>query len=206
MSYLVAVVPVKDLRGTKSRLAPVLDPCARAGLTLYMMRRVVRSLMEAEVDEVCVVSPDRIVLEEARELGATALQQQSRGLNPALEEGRGLALEKGASSLLVVPADLPLIEEGDLRAFLEGAGGSSVAVAPDGAGVGTNALLLSPPDAAPFLFGAGSFEKHVEAARERGLEVEVFEVPRLAFDLDTAEDLALLAPPKAARLPDGECP
>ncbi|MDQ3507197.1 MAG: 2-phospho-L-lactate guanylyltransferase [Actinomycetota bacterium] len=191
-----AVVPVKDLRGTKSRLAPILDPCARAGLTLYMMRRVVKRLIEAEVDEVrvvdevCVVSPDGVVLEEAKEIGATPLFQRSEGLNPALEEGRDFALGKGASSLLVVPADLPLVEGEDILAFLESAKGSSVAIAPDGAGTGTNALLLSPPDAIPFLFGPGSFERHAAAARERGLPTEVFGIPRLAFDLDTAEDFA----------------
>ena len=52
-----AVVPVKDLWGTKSRLAPILDPGARAGLTLYMMGRVVRAIAEAGVEDVCVVSP-----------------------------------------------------------------------------------------------------------------------------------------------------
>src|SRR5215217_6210244 len=111
-----AVVPVKDLRGTKSRLAPILDPGARAGLTLYMMGRVVRAIAEAGVEDVCVVSPDRMVLEEAKRRGATPLVQDSRGLNPALEEGRRRALGLGASTLLVLPADLPLLDAGDLRA------------------------------------------------------------------------------------------
>lgn len=207
-----AVVPVKDLRGTKSRLAPILDPCARAGLTLYMMRRVVKRLFEAEVDEVrvvdevCVVSPDPIVLEEAKELGATPLLQRSEGLNPALEEGREAALERGASSLLILPADLPLVEAEDVLALLESAKGSSVAIVPDGAGTGTNALLLSPPDALPFLFGSGSFEKHVEAAQERNLDTKVCEIPRLAFDLDTAEDFARFDGPRTAEMHCGENP
>lgn len=201
-----AVVPVKDLRGTKSRLAPILDPCARAGLTLYMMRRVVKRLIEAEVDEVCVVSPDAVVLEEAKEAGATPLLQRSEGLNPALEEAREVALERGASSLLVIPADLPLVEEGDLRELLGERHASSVLISPDGARDGTNALLLSPPDAAPFSFGTGSFERHVEAARERGLDARVCEIPRLAFDLDTAEDFARLEGTKAASIPRGESP
>ena len=56
-----AVVPVKDLRGTKSRLAPILDPGARAGLTMYMMGRVVRAILESGIEDVCVVSPSRRV-------------------------------------------------------------------------------------------------------------------------------------------------
>ncbi len=184
------VVPVKDLRGTKSRLAPVLDPAARAGLTLYMMGRVVSRALEAGVDAVGVVSPDPIVLDEALKKGAVPLVQESRGLNPALEEGRSWATKSGASALLVLPADLPLIEAEDVRAVLAGAGGAPVVISPDGARSGTNALLLRPPDALPFLFGPDSFEAHLRAARDRDAEARVCENGHLSFDLDTAGDLA----------------
>ncbi len=195
---LSAVVPVKDLQGTKSRLAPILDPGARAGLTLYMMGRVVGALKEAGIRDVCVVSPDRIVLHEAQKRGATPLAQESRGLNPALEEGRRRALDGGASTLLVLPADLPLLDAEDVCAVLEASGGHSVVISPDGARSGTNALLTRPPDALPFAFGPDSFEAHLGAARKRGLEVRVCERPHLAFDLDTAGDFARLKQTGAA--------
>jgi 2-phospho-L-lactate guanylyltransferase len=67
-----------------------------------------------------------------------------------------------------------------------------VTISPDGVHAGTNALLLRPPDALPFAFGPGSYEAHLRAARERGLDVRVCERPHLAFDLDTAEDLGRL--------------
>jgi 2-phospho-L-lactate guanylyltransferase len=195
-----AVVPVKDLLGTKSRLEPILNPGARAGLTLYMMGRVVSALKEAGVENVCVVSPDRVVLGEARERGAEPLLQESLGLNPALEEGRRWAVDRGASSLLVLPADLPLLDAGDVGAVLEGAGKEgSVVISPDGFHAGTNALLLRPPDALPFAFGPGSYEAHLRSARERGLEVRVRERPHLSFDLDTVEDLARLDESEAPR-------
>ncbi len=188
-----AVVPVKDLRGTKSRLEPVMDPLARAGLTLYMMGRVVRALLDAGVGGVCVVSPDGIVLEEAQGRGATPLVQKSRGLNPALDEGRAWAVEQGAAALLVMPADLPLLDPEDVRALLGAAGDPpSVTISPDGVRSGTNALLMRPPDAMPFAFGIGSFEAHLSAAHERGLDVTICERSHLAFDLDTAGDLAQL--------------
>ena len=190
---VVAVVPVKDLWGTKSRLKPILNPGARAGLTLYMMGRVVSALKEAGVENVCVVSPDPIVLDDAKERAAAPLLQESRGLNPALEEGRSWAMARGAAALLVLPADLPLLEAQDVMAVLgEVSGEASLVISPDGAHAGTNALLLRPPDALPFDFGPGSYEAHLRAARERGLEVRVCERPHLAFDLDTVEDLARL--------------
>jgi 2-phospho-L-lactate guanylyltransferase len=186
-----AVVPVKDLWGTKSRLSPILNPGARAGLTLYMMGRVISALLEAGIEEVCVVSPDPIVLDTASERGATPLSQESRGLNPALDEGCRWAMGKGASSLLVLPADLPLLEPTDVRAVVdEMKEGPSVVISPDAAREGTNALLLRPPDALPFAFGEGSYDAHLRGAVEGGLPVEVCERPHLAFDLDTGEDLA----------------
>jgi 2-phospho-L-lactate guanylyltransferase len=198
-SGVSVVVPVKDLQGTKSRLAPILDPGARAGLTLYMMGRVVAAIKEVGVEDVCVVSPDRIVLGEAQRRGVTPLLQASRGLNPALEEGRRRAIELGASTLLVFPADLPLLDAEDVRAVLEASEGTSVVISPDGARSGTNALLTRPPDALPFAFGPDSFEAHLQAARGRGLDVKVCERSHLAFDLDTAEDLAHLKKSGAAR-------
>jgi 2-phospho-L-lactate guanylyltransferase len=188
-----AVVPVKDLWGTKSRLKPILNPGARAGLTIYMMGRVVSAIRGAGVVNVCVVSPDPIVLDQARERGATPLLQESRGLNPALEEGRRWGMERRGTSLLVLPADLPLLDTEDVRAVLDGIGEEgSIVISPDGTHSGTNALLLHPPDVLPFAFGAGSYEAHLRAARERGLAIRVCERPHLAFDLDTTEDLARL--------------
>ena len=136
---------------------------------------------------------------EAQRRGATPLVQQSRGLNPALEEGRRRALDLGASTLLVFPADLPLLDAEDVRAVLEAAEGHSVVISPDGAHSGTNALLMRPPDALPFAFGPDSFEAHLQAARGRGLDVKVCERSHLAFDLDTAGDLARFKKSGAAR-------
>lgn len=194
---LFAVVPVKELRKAKSRLGAALDVRERAGITLRSMSRVVSALHEVGVESVCVVSPDERVLQAASIDGAEALPQSSRGLNPALEEAREWALSRGASSLLVVPADLPLLETRDVREVV--AADARVVVAPDRGRGGTNALLLRPPDALPFSFGPDSFERYLRLARERGLDVEVIERPNIAFDLDTTEDLALLREPGVSR-------
>lgn len=190
MMDISAVVPVKDLLATKSRLTPVLDPAGRAGLTIYMMCRVINALQEANIQSVCVVSPDRLVLQKAGERGASTLLQQGRGLNPALEEGRRWAVERGASALLIFPADLPLLEAEDVRSVISGCREApSGVISPDSNRTGTNALMLRPPDAIPFSFGAGSFEAHRRAARDGDVSLEVVERTHLSFDLDTGEDL-----------------
>lgn len=190
---LCAVVPVKALWEAKSRLGSALGPEERAELTLRMMEGVVSALREAGVENVCVVSPDCSVLEAAEGCGAAPLLQESRGLNPALEEARRWSLGQGASGLLVLPADLPLLRARDVREILELAEGSEVVISPDETRSGTNALLMQPPDAIPFAFGPGSFEAHLRLSRERGLSVALCERESLASDLDTTEDLARLA-------------
>lgn len=203
LSATFAAVPVKDLLGTKSRLAPLLDPGSRAGLTLYMMKRVVRAMLCAGIPSanLCVVSPDRLVLDTAAEAGAVPRLQRTRGLNPALEEAREWAGARGADSILVLPADLPLLRAEDVRSLLATGEGSPVALAPDAGETGTNALLLRPPDAIPFLFGFGSRQTHLQAARRRGLEARECRLPNLSFDIDTVEDLSKLEGPEELRLP-----
>src|SRR5215207_6505410 len=173
---LFAVVPVKHLVGTKSRLKPILNAPGRAGLTIYMMKNVLTALQEASVERACVVSPDPTVLCLAEEAGANPLLQESRGLNPALEEAREWAVAEGASALLVFPADLPLLQAPDVEAVLEAAEEVEeplAVVSPDATGAGTNALLLRPPDDLPFTFGPNSFDAHLNVAQERGFATRV---------------------------------
>ncbi len=63
---------------------------------------------------------------------------------------------------------------------------------PDRHGTGTNALLLSPPNAIAPAFGPGSFERHRRLALAAGLRVIVAGPPSLVLDVDTREDLAAL--------------
>jgi 2-phospho-L-lactate guanylyltransferase len=197
-----AIVPVKDLGETKSRLSSSLSPEERAVLTLWMLEHVLTTLRETDgVERVGVVSPSTRVLSLAEEFDAMALGQKSRGLNNALEEGRGWAVSGDASSLLVLPADLPYLSTFDVRMLLNllGEDERAVVISPDKTREGTNALLIRPPDAMPFAFGPGSYEAHLRAARERGLEPAIYEDANLAFDLDTREDLARLREPEDLR-------
>ncbi len=66
--------------------------------------------------------------------------------------------------------------------------GREVVIVPDRHGTGTNALLLTPPDAIEPAFGPGSFARHRELAGTAG----VAELPSLTLDIDTPEDLATL--------------
>jgi 2-phospho-L-lactate guanylyltransferase len=66
----------------------------------------------------------------------------------------------------------------------------SILVVPDRHGTGTNALLITPPDAMAPSFGPGSHDRPHDHAGAAGIAVETVEVPSLALDVDTPEDLA----------------
>ena len=67
-----------------------------------------------------------------------------------------------------------------------------VVVVPDRHGTGTNALLLTPPDAIAPAFGPGSCERHAALAGAAGVAVEVDPLASLAIDVDTVDDLDAL--------------
>ena len=194
--HIVAVVPVRSLRNGKSRLAPVLAPAARERLLRHAAERVIRSTVESgTVQTVLIVSPDPEVLEWAADLDPTLSTmpqpQHQPGLNGAIDAGREWALALGATAIVSLFADLPLIEPGDIRGLT--ARQEAVVLGSDRRGEGTNALLLRLAGRGPeyrFAFGERSLARHQEEARRLGLEVAVHNAPGIGFDLDTPDDWA----------------
>ncbi len=188
------VIPVRSFDGAKSRLGAVLDAEERRDLVTRLLRQTVAAALSTpDVDMVIVVSPDPDVLDLASDAGARPLAQQSRGLNPALQEARLAAAP--AARLLIVPGDLPAVSPAALSALLragDAAGSPSVVLAPDRHGRGTNALLLDPPDVIDPAFGGDSRAAHAWLASSA--DVTFAEVDgALALDVDTPDDLLLAA-------------
>jgi 2-phospho-L-lactate guanylyltransferase len=74
-----------------------------------------------------------------------------------------------------------------------------VVIVPDRHGTGTNALLITPPDAFHPAFGHGSRERHEERAAAAGLSTSTVTVFTLALDVDTPEDLEAMRAALTAR-------
>lgn len=190
-----AVVPVKSLDRCKSRLAPGLSPKDRADLQFAMLKGVVRALAAADrVAGFAVVTADARVARLAREYGGNVLAEpQVGGLNAAVTVGCRNLAASGADGLLVVPADLPLIDAEICDEFLaaaEAAGGH--AIAPDLHGCGTNAIAFPAVAIPRFSYGLGSYGRHLSQLAPACARFDRIE---LALDIDTLDDLARLAEP-----------
>jgi 2-phospho-L-lactate/phosphoenolpyruvate guanylyltransferase len=185
-----ALVPVKSLAQAKSRLAPYLSSSEREALVLDMLAHVLHTLHSCEqFERVSVVSADGFVLDFAGQWGATPLLEQQHGHNPALRSAALLELDGGAEALLTISADLPLLARRDMMSMIELSRQYDVLLAPSREGMGTNALLVRPPLAIPYLFGINSRARHLEAAGKRHLSSVQCLSSGLAFDVDTIEDV-----------------
>ncbi len=195
---LVAVVPVRGLRGSKTRLRDFFDEQERAALTAAMLRHVLSAVRDAAVaDRIAVVTPDPAVASTlpVPPEGVVEVVRQPEGqsgLNSALLIGRGWAAGLGADAMLVLSADLPLLRPEHVRALV--AHEAPVVIATDHHGTGTNGLLLREPlaEAFTFCFGEQSALRHVAEADRLGLHVVRVETPGTSFDLDTPDDWASL--------------
>ncbi|GAB4537899.1 MAG: hypothetical protein Fur002_00490 [Anaerolineales bacterium] len=191
-----AIVPVKPLRRGKSRLAGVLNEDERTKLNQQLMEKTLQTLATLEgLIQPMVVSRDPQALSIARGYGAITVQEDGHPhLNTALTRATLVSQANASQGVLVLPADLPLLEREDVLEMLKRALNHTLVavIAPDRHRKGTNALLTIPAGAIEYDYGEGSFERHCNRAKKMGVQLEIVERPGLALDLDLPEDLAYL--------------
>lgn len=189
-----AIIPIKPLTRAKSRLATALSPEVRRQLAEEMLRHVIGVVRHApQIKGVLVISRDPMALAAARLLGAQTVTEGEHGeLNTALMRATRVVMDRGAASVLILPADLPLITTEDVAGIVRLGNdlnySRSLVIAPDETEDGTNALLLRPPGLIHYSYGLGSFTRHIELAQEAGADVQVYRSPRLALDIDVPSD------------------
>lgn len=172
-----ALVPLKALDHAKSRLAGVLSPEERAELMRSLLERVVGVVHEAGIERVTVVTPGSLN-------GYEIWPDGGLPWNDALAAATAQVVT--APLVAIVSADLPLLQSEEVAELVEAVPerGIAIARAHDG---GTNAVAMRPPGLVGTHFG-----EPASAAVHAGLVVDhvVLDLPGLAFDVDTPEDLA----------------
>jgi 2-phospho-L-lactate guanylyltransferase len=158
-----------------------------------MFQDVLASLRKVEGIERIVVVASEPSVEFAADEQITLLEDEvSEGQSAAAAAGIRWAVASGFERVLLVPGDTPLLSHAELDALLANAP-EEVVIVPDRHGTGTNGLLLRPPTAIEPSFGPDSLKRHVAAAEAAGVAHRVERVPSLVFDVDTSDDLAVVA-------------
>ena len=190
------LLPVKRFGHAKARLGGELKPEERVQVARALWEDALDLCGRADFLEWWVVTDDPDLAAEASDRGFGAIPDRGQGLNAALEAGIEVVQAAGAASVTVLPCDVPLTREDDLRDLLDTGATSDVVVVPSGRDGGTNGLYLAPPDLIRPQFGPASLQAHLTLARRRGYRCAILPLPRLALDIDTPSDVrALLARP-----------
>ena len=189
---ITAVVPVKALPASKSRLRGDFDSPFFERLAGAMLRDVIAALRDVPaIARVVVATPDADVAAVARSAGAEALLRDDSGLNAALEAAAADVATGPADGVLVVLGDVAGARSEEIAQLIDALPGPGVALAPSRDG-GSSALLRIPGDAIPAGFGPDSAEVHRERAARAGVDFRELSLPSLAVDVDRRDDLTTL--------------
>lgn len=186
---IVAVVPMKPLSQSKTRLAGMLTQRERADLSLAMFGKVISAARQA-LGVVWVVGGDEAVRMTAESLGALWLEDPGNDLNDSL----AFALDRACSnemSSIYLPADLPFVTAADIEKVVRASSaGETLTLSPAQQDGGTNAMLIPKCVSFPPLLGKNSFRLHKRQASALGIPYTVCLTEGLGLDLDTPDDLA----------------
>jgi 2-phospho-L-lactate guanylyltransferase len=181
-----ALIAIKERLRCKTRLADALAPRARVQLVRSMLAAVLSAAGGARtVRHIIVVSPER----DSVPAQIPVLADDGQCLNSALTQAHRVLREFGCREVVMLPADLPTITAAEIDALVRAGRAGGFAIAPDAAGVGTNALCLVSAHPFRFQFGADSQRLHLEEAERTGLSAQVVRLPGLEFDVDSPADL-----------------
>lgn len=188
-----AVVPVKDTQAAKQRLAPSLPADLRRSLFLAMLEDVLAALAAvATLAGRLLVTTDSAAVALAARYGAQCMAEGADdGHTGAVGAAARRLADEGRGGMLTLPGDIPLVTADEIAALLAAhLPAPSLTIAPSHDEKGSNAILVSPPDAVPLRFGDDSFFPHLAAARARGIAPSVLHLPGIALDIDNPADLA----------------
>ena len=190
------LMPVKSFRNAKQRLSPVLGRADREALAELMFRDVLRQVMQVRrAGGTFVVTGDQEVSEIVRLFGAeVVVEKAEKGETAAVEFACAQLKSNGTNAVLIIPGDIPLVRAGDIEQILaefprEASPAPFALLTPSHDRMGTNALLLSPPDVIKLGFGYDSFSYHLSQVAARGLPLRILENERIALDIDEPKDL-----------------
>src|SRR5260221_233631 len=189
------LLPIKDLRQAKQRLAPLLNPAERFGLAQAMLADTIRAVRGVRrADKVFVVTNYIPAMQAAEANGWELLREEQQiSESVSVDAASRHCEECGVTSLLRLPLDVPLVQASDIDELLAiDCAAPALVIVPSRDGTGTNAIVRTPPALFPSHFGSGSFAKHCGEADRAGAQIVVRRNARLGMGVDDEAELAVL--------------
>jgi 2-phospho-L-lactate guanylyltransferase len=192
---IAALMPVKGFRNAKQRLSPMLSSDARELLAETMFQDVLRQVrITRGLVGTFVVTADDKVAALASAGGAEVIREaEEKGETAAVDFARLELKSAGCEAVLILPADMPLVRAVDIERVLarvpQDATAPYALLVPSHDRMGTNVLLLAPPDVIKLRFGHDSFGFHMSQMTAQSLPIRYMENEHIALDIDEPKDL-----------------
>jgi 2-phospho-L-lactate/phosphoenolpyruvate guanylyltransferase len=188
------LVPVKDLKNAKQRLAAILDQAARTQLAQAMLEDVLEALASWSARPgVALVTRDPFGLQLASRFDFEVIMDHANtSETDAIAMATHICETRHVESTLVIPADIPFIAQEELAQIYASAPAQGSVLVPASDGRGTNAAFRRPAGLFPLRFGNDSFPPHLAAAEATGMPCVVLKLAGIGIDVDNPADLKQL--------------
>jgi 2-phospho-L-lactate guanylyltransferase len=190
MRYLL--IPVKDLTQAKQRLAGVMTQEERTSMAWTMLEMTFAAARaSSRADRIAVVTLYQPAAELARSYGMEVIAETEQiSESVSVDFGSREVEQLGATAVLRLPIDLPLMTTGEIdEIFAHDGPGPSTVIVPSRDGTGTNAILRRPGTLFASQFGPHSLAKHLAAAARTRANYEVIHLSGIELDIDDVRDL-----------------
>ncbi len=168
------LIPFKPVN-PKTRLSCILDQEEREAFARAMLDDVIAAVTKSAYSAT-------ILCTHPFEHEQAPVAVRTEPLNEAID----WALSQFRCAVLIIMADIPLVQAVDLQRIVST--GKDMAIVP-GRGGGTNAIFVKNPRCFRADFYGASFLDHMRIAEECGFSVEVIDSFRMSTDMDEKDDL-----------------
>jgi len=183
---LPVILPLKYVNYSKSRLNEILGQNTK-NLVIALLEDMISLLQKFPEIEIYLLTKKENLDIIPKELGVRFILEDEKDLNGALE--RGMNFIKGKEKkVLILPLDLPFINEEDIKKLIIIANDEGGAISPSSRD-GTSAIILPLDQKFKLQFGERSFQKHLSEFEKKKIPVQIHYSESLYYDLDTPEDV-----------------
>jgi 2-phospho-L-lactate guanylyltransferase len=177
-----AFIPVKKFNDSKNRLSQILSPNQRANFSKLMAHQTIEILQNSNIcNSITLVTNDPDLDVEGTNIFFT-----TSSLNYALQEA--IDASTLAGSILIIHADLPQINEKDLKNLVNSYDLKSITIVPDIDEIGTNCILYNETMKFNLRFGINSYELFIAEFERHDYNWNNLNIKSLQQDLDSEDD------------------
>lgn len=186
------IVPFKNFKSAKTRMRKDLSSQETEKIVEKMLIHVLQEVSKSQMsDENFIITNDKKAIRIASSFGIKIIEEEKQlSESVSIDFASKILKEKGATSVLRIPGDLPLLSFKDIDyIFKKAKEYNSCIVVPSKSGSGTNAMLRTPPDIIQSFFGENSLQRHIKEFEDKKVQYKILENENIGLDIDCLNDL-----------------